>query len=330
METSEIYRNLLSNFQLVFPLTMGGEAIPGKSSEIDANTVLMYYRNTSNNWVTTTYSGSPVEIGSLGIYTITILSSWFTNRDDTYPIVVAIIDDTGIKTWDDRIIVINPQLELEKLKIKNANAYEASLEIHGMGLQATTGFNGLQIQSSYSQPAVHIEADSDNAFEIASNSGYALYLGGETKGLYINSNAGEGFHIESFGGEAIKLDSNSTDATFKIDNWSTGQHIKCDEIDGIKAVTDNLVVKKNTAFNNFPIFMVDSRDRITGKTGLTVTATRSIDGSAFSSCSNSVTEISNGAYKINLSASDLNGDSIILKFTADVALTRVITILTSP
>lgn len=330
MIVSEIYRNLLSNFQLVFPLTMGGETIPGKASEIDANTVLMYYRNTSNNWVTTTYSGSPVEIGSLGIYTITILSSWFTNRDDTYPIVVAIIDDTGIKTWDDRILVINPQLELEKLKVQNSNPYEASAVFYGFEANATTGMPAISLNSWTTKSCIYAEADTAHCAQFVSNGGRAVYLGGETKGLYIYSNNGEGIHVESWGGQAILLDSNSTEATFEIDNWSTGQHLKCNEIDGIKAITDNLTVKKNTAFNNFPIFMVDSRDKISGMPGLTISATRCIDDGTFAPCTNSPVEIAFGCYRIDLSASDLNGGSIILRFTADGAFPRTITILTVP
>lgn len=89
----------------------------------------------------------------------------------------------------------------------------------------------------------------------------------------------------------------------------------------IKGNTDNLPsgIKKNTALANFGFGMVDSTDNVTPKTGLTVTATRSIDGSVFGSCTNAVSEISNGAYKITLSADDLNGDTIILKFNADGA-----------
>jgi hypothetical protein len=101
-------------------------------------------------------------------------------------------------------------------------------------------------------------------------------------------------------------------------------------VDAIKAKTDNLPdgIKKNTALNGFPFYMVDSTDDISGKTGLTVTASRAIDGAAFASCTNSPTEISGGAYKINLSASDLNGDTIMLKFTATGANDTILTIVT--
>lgn len=72
---------------------------------------------------------------------------------------------------------------------------------------------------------------------------------------------------------------------------------------------------KNTAFSNFLFVMYDSTNHapVTGKT---VTATRSIDGGAYAACTNSVSEVANGLYKINLAAGDLNGAIVNLRFTA--------------
>jgi hypothetical protein len=89
-------------------------------------------------------------------------------------------------------------------------------------------------------------------------------------------------------------------------------------------------IKKNTLLNNFMVLLVDSTDHITPKTGRTVTAERSIDGGAFGACSNSVSEVSNGMYKTNLSATDLNGDIVTLKFTALDTDARLLTIVTEP
>lgn len=98
----------------------------------------------------------------------------------------------------------------------------------------------------------------------------------------------------------------------------------------IKAKTDNLPdgIKKNTALNNFEFVMIASSDHVTGKTGETVTAQRSIDGAAFAACANSVSEVSGGVYKINFAASDLNGDVITFLFTAANSDARWITIPT--
>lgn len=98
----------------------------------------------------------------------------------------------------------------------------------------------------------------------------------------------------------------------------------------IQAKTDGLPggIAKNTALTNFEFFMVDSTDNKTGKTGLSVTAQRSIDGAAFGACANSASEVSSGVYKIDLDASDLNGDVVTLRFTAGGANERVLTLIT--
>jgi len=88
-------------------------------------------------------------------------------------------------------------------------------------------------------------------------------------------------------------------------------------------------IKKNVALTAFPFWMYDAADHVTGMSGLTVTAARSIDGGAFAACANSPTAISGGAYKINLANTDLNGDTIMLKFTAALADDTVITIKTT-
>lgn len=78
----------------------------------------------------------------------------------------------------------------------------------------------------------------------------------------------------------------------------------------------NSAFKKNTAYVNYMFLMVDDIDGKTPKTGLTgITTQRSIDGGAFGACVNSATEVASGWYKIDMAASDLNGDEIVLRFT---------------
>lgn len=96
---------------------------------------------------------------------------------------------------------------------------------------------------------------------------------------------------------------------------------------GNVAITSN--IKKNTAINNFPFQMTDSTTH-QPKTGLTVTATRNIDGGGFSSCANAASEIGNGWYQINLAATDTNGNRIALRFTSTGADDRDITLITQP
>jgi hypothetical protein len=99
------------------------------------------------------------------------------------------------------------------------------------------------------------------------------------------------------------------------------------------AALDNVLawkIKKNTALNNFAFLMVQSTDHITPATGLTVTLQRSLDGAAFANSTNAPAEIGNGVYKINLAATDLAADIVVLKATATGADQRTIVIATEP
>jgi len=111
-------------------------------------------------------------------------------------------------------------------------------------------------------------------------------------------------------------------------DWTNGGRLDL-LIDAIKAKTDNQPegFKKNTAYTNFPFFMVLSSDHITPATGKTVTCQRSIDDGAFAACANSASETGSGKYCIDLAASDLNGSKFVtFKFTETDCDQRTITI----
>lgn len=93
------------------------------------------------------------------------------------------------------------------------------------------------------------------------------------------------------------------------------------------SITSN--VKKNTAAAAFMFVMTDSTNHAP-LTGLTVTATRSLDGAAFVACANAVAEISGGWYQINLAATDTNANRIALLFSATGADNTNIEINTQP
>lgn len=82
-------------------------------------------------------------------------------------------------------------------------------------------------------------------------------------------------------------------------------------------------LKKNTALTGFTFVMISSTTNLPA-TGLTVTAKRSLDGAAFASCANAVSELSDGCYKINLDATDVNGNVVALLFTATGAKPTII------
>lgn len=95
-----------------------------------------------------------------------------------------------------------------------------------------------------------------------------------------------------------------------------------------RTLTSITGIQKNVALANFEFFMRDSTDHVSGKTGLTVTGTVSIDGAAFGALTNSVSEVASGVYKVSLAAADVNGSVITLKFTATGADPTLITVVT--
>lgn len=96
---------------------------------------------------------------------------------------------------------------------------------------------------------------------------------------------------------------------------------------GYAPLTSN--IKKNAASTGFTFVMTDSTTHAP-KTGLTVSATRSLDGAAFAACANAVTEVATGTYKIDLAATDTNANHIMLRFTAAAADDVNISIITQP
>lgn len=89
-------------------------------------------------------------------------------------------------------------------------------------------------------------------------------------------------------------------------------------------------IRKNTALSNFEFLMTDSTNHLP-VTGKTVTVTRSIDGAAFAAGTlSAVTEVSNGMYRVDFGAGDLNGDIVTLRATAAGADDLFVTISTDP
>jgi hypothetical protein len=110
------------------------------------------------------------------------------------------------------------------------------------------------------------------------------------------------------------------------------------EITAIKAKTDLLPegIKKNQALNDFQFAMMDST---TGqaKIGLVnagFTKKETIDSATPVSLSGTVTEVNStdvpGIYSIDLTAGELNGDIITLRFAASGCYDTVLTIKTNP
>ena len=83
----------------------------------------------------------------------------------------------------------------------------------------------------------------------------------------------------------------------------------------VATAAGNASYLKNTAAADIAFVLVDSTDHVTRKTGITVTAQRSLDHAAFGSATGTVTEIGNGAYVLSASAADMNANNIVFRFT---------------
>jgi hypothetical protein len=183
---------------------------------------------------------------------------------------------------------------------KDASATEST-----SGVTLTTNFD-----SRTGLNHVAIDTSSDGTFYSAGSFFDAVLTAGTVDSVSVAGSA-----IASF---TLRKDSSLKPTT-------AGRTLATDT-NGRAPIQSNTVT--NVALNNFEFVMVDS----TGapRTGLTVAATRSIDGGVLASCANAVSEVSSGIYKINLATSDLNGSVITLRFTATGAQDRLITVITTP
>lgn len=111
-------------------------------------------------------------------------------------------------------------------------------------------------------------------------------------------------------------------ATANLDTQLTGLTTS---VNNVRQAT----VRKNQTYSDFVFPMKLSSDHFSAATGRTVTATRSLDGGAFTAASGSVTEISAGMYQFDALAADTNGDTVTWKFSAAASDDTVVTIKTS-
>lgn len=95
----------------------------------------------------------------------------------------------------------------------------------------------------------------------------------------------------------------------------------------VVSVADAYVpIKKNVAVPKFPFYMeLTAGGPATGKT---VTVQVSKDGGAFATVSDTVTEIANGWYEVDLSATEMNAEVVAFKGTATDCNQRNITFVT--
>lgn len=88
-------------------------------------------------------------------------------------------------------------------------------------------------------------------------------------------------------------------------------------------------IKKNTALTKFQFLMTDSTNH-NPVTGLSVSGYVSKDGGAFSALADAVTEVANGTYEVDVSATEMNANNVTLRFTAAASDDLVVTLRTDP
>ena len=126
-----------------------------------------------------------------------------------------------------------------------------------------------------------------------------------------------------------------------VDAGSTGTGLKLYDIkeDTTSLLADTTTLKsrtpihpvKNVALANFPFLMVSDVDHVSPVADLSsITAERAIDSGTFSAIAGGVSVIGNGMYRVDLSASDMNGNNITLRFSAAGVDDRLIILLTQP
>jgi hypothetical protein len=95
----------------------------------------------------------------------------------------------------------------------------------------------------------------------------------------------------------------------------------------VTLATSQLTVRRNEALVGFTFPMYNAT---TGNpaTGLTVSCSITIDGSALVASTNNPVEVGSGIYKLNLAAADLDGTVITLVFVASSASATIVTLIT--
>lgn len=111
------------------------------------------------------------------------------------------------------------------------------------------------------------------------------------------------------------------------DSAATGAPTSADTIMAYMKQAINSTSRKNVAQPDIPLLMVLASDHVTPAVGLTVTATRSLDGGTWAAVSGTIAEVGNGAYSFDATAADKNGTICQYRFVAATADDRFLTIV---
>lgn len=239
--------------------------------------------------------------------------------------------DANLKSInDDSLSGNNAVLKLKSLDIRSDSSTVPSLNI--LGFNGTGGDNN-------GGKAVNIVGGSAFGSSGNGSGGDGIYLSGAAKlgsgtigrALHILANGtggGGGVYISgTYGQTPIIIETDSlTSYPIRLIHDSGIGTLYGNISGSINNVSTSRPVK-NIGYDNFMFPMFDSSTK-SPKAGLSVTAERAIDGNPFSPCSNTVSELGSGVYRISLSAGDMNGNKIMFRFTATGADDQLIEVFT--
>lgn len=252
--------------------------------------------------------------------------------------------DSNLKKINGNSVVGNvATLTLKQLDVQNSAGTAMIAKStggggHGIEADGNGAGDGIRANAQSSGSGIHATGTNGMKLDAGSN-GYGIYAIGidgiraEGGVLDISGNGIKAFSSAGGGnGDGIEATGKGTGHGMELIKGATGKDIDADEIDEIKAKTDNLPhsIKKNTAIAKFKFVMLDAT---TGNpaAGFSITATRKLDaGATWTAMPGSGTIVDNGSgvYSIDINAADTNGDTGVWRFTAPGAETTFITFVT--
>lgn len=279
-------------------------------------------------------------IGAVGSVTAGVTVT--TNNDKTgYGLSAAAVQ----AVWDALTSALTTAGSIGKLLVDNINATISSrLASASYTVPPTVGAIADQVwdevlaghlTSGTTGAALNSAGSSGDPWGTALPGVYGAGTAGKIIGDNINATVGSRAtqtSVDTLAGyvdtEVAAIKAKTDQLVFTTANQVDSTAVTVSDKTGYSLASGQIFVKKNTALANVEFLMLDSA--FDPAEGLTVTAQRSIDGGAFASCANSVSEVSDGIYKISLAAADLNGVTITLKFSATDARTTYLGVITQP
>jgi len=234
------------------------------------------------------------------------------------------VDDTDFKTAETALTIANTDIKLIVNGAASANKNSGGGTHRANGVYgvtfdatdtATVGEMLVSVVVSGAAPVFH-------TFTVLEEAVYDMLFGASATGFIAN----HAVNVAQWGGTNIATPDTAGYPKTTIKSGTGPGEISLSS----GAVLTRAGIRKNQALANFPFLMTDSTNH-NPMTGLTVTATRSIDGAAFGAGAiANMTEVSNGIYQCDLGAGDLNGETICLRFTASGADDLCVTLVTEP